>query len=122
MTGTLRQPVKLSVNSRNENHQMTSFLPFRLSRRVKLAKMMPHEELASTKYCLADPETAYLVYVPQGVEAGIDLSRAKAKLTAVWLDCTTGKSQPAESVEGGQKRKFKSPLAGYSILCLRRMG
>jgi hypothetical protein len=33
ITGTFRQPVELSVNSRHEKHQTTSFFPLRLSRR-----------------------------------------------------------------------------------------
>jgi hypothetical protein len=33
ITGTFRQPVELSVNSRHEKHQTTSFFPLSLSRR-----------------------------------------------------------------------------------------
>ena len=38
----------------------------RLAERVNLATMTPHEELASTKYCLANVDQEYLVYLPDG--------------------------------------------------------
>ena len=92
----------------------------RLSERVNLTKTKPRDELASTKYCLADPGTEYLVYISQGAEASVDLSQAKEKLSAEWLDCTTGKSQPAESIDGGKRCRVKSPIASDAVLHLRR--
>lgn len=93
----------------------------RLSARVDLAKMMPHDESASTKYCLADPGTEYLVYVPQGTKASVDLSQAQGKFSAEWLDCSTGKSQTAENIDGGKQRQAQSPLAADAVLHLRRL-
>ena len=46
----------------------------RLAERLDLAAMMPHGDLASTKYCLAQPGVAYIVYLPEGGEATVDLS------------------------------------------------
>ncbi len=46
-----------------------------VANRINLAKMFPKGALSSTGYCLADPGTEYLVYLPQdsnGVEAGLN--------------------------------------------------
>jgi hypothetical protein len=38
----------------------------KLANRVDLARMVPRKDLASTGYCLANPGTEYLVYLPAG--------------------------------------------------------
>jgi len=35
---------------------------------VNLAALVPHPELASTRYCLAKPGKEYVVYLPEGGE------------------------------------------------------
>jgi hypothetical protein len=90
----------------------------RLSQRVDLAAMIPHDELASTKYCLADPGAEYLVYVPRNDKVTVDLTKAKGQLTAMWLDCTSGDTRSADSVAGGGKREFASLFAEDSVLHL----
>jgi hypothetical protein len=91
----------------------------RLSLRVDLAAMTPHDELASTKYCLADPGAEYLVYVPRGNKVTVDLTKAKRKLTVSWIDCTSGETRGGDAVSGNGKREFASPTAGDYVLHLR---
>jgi hypothetical protein len=56
------------------------------ARRMNLAQMVPHPELASTKYCLADPQAEYLVYIPS---AGVIRGRGQRALH--WLsDLSSG--------------------------------
>jgi hypothetical protein len=93
----------------------------RLAERVNLAAMTPHDELASTRYCLADPGSEYLVYIPRKVAATIDLSKAKTKLAAEWLECDTGELRSAGSVDGGKRHEFKSPLPADAVLYLHRL-
>src|SRR5262249_31928874 len=58
----------------------------RYAERVNLAAMMPRPDLASSKYCLANPGTAYLMYLPAGGSVTVDLSSAQGEWTVEWSD------------------------------------
>jgi hypothetical protein len=90
----------------------------RLAERVNLAAMTPQNALASTQYCLADPGSEYLVYVPDGGKATVDLSNARTKLAAEWTDCTSGQSRPAGTIDGGAQRQFVAPSGDDAVLYL----
>ncbi len=92
----------------------------KLAERVNLAAMAPHEELASSKYCLAEPGAVYIVYLPDGGQVTVDLSAAKDRLGAEWIDPIDGTITPADTVPGGDKRTLKSPLTGPAVLFLRK--
>ena len=47
--------------------------------------MTPDNQLASTGYCLANPEREFLVYLPEGDRVDVDLSRASGRLTVEWM-------------------------------------
>jgi hypothetical protein len=90
----------------------------RLAERLDLAAMTPREDLASTRYCLADPGRQYVVYLPDGGQAEVDLSAAVQPLTVEWIDPRGGTSRAGEPVAGG-KRTLPSPLKGPAVLLLR---
>ena len=93
----------------------------RYARRVDLAAMTPQGNLTSTGYCLANAaakDAAYLVYLPDGGEATVDLSAAAGTLAVEWFDPKAGKAQAGEPVEGGARRTFKAPFAGDAVLFL----
>ena len=90
----------------------------RLAARADLASMTPHNALASTQYCLADPASEYLVYLPTGGKATVDLSKGQGNFAVEWLECSTGESQKAETVNGGAEREFTAPFAGDAVLHL----
>jgi hypothetical protein len=92
----------------------------RLSERVSLAAMRPHGDLASTRYCLADPKGEYLVYLPEGGEATVDLTAAPGRFAAEWIHSRSGASTDAGAVEGGARRSFRAPEKGDWVLHLRR--
>ena len=75
----------------------------RLSRRVDLATLTPQSDLASTKYCLANPGKEYLVYLPDGGDVTLDLSAAQATFTVEWLNPHSGETTAGEAVAGGAK-------------------
>jgi hypothetical protein len=50
------------------------------ARQINLGKVVPHPELSSTKYCLADPRAEYLIYIPS---AGMMMGRGNRALH--WL-------------------------------------
>ena len=91
----------------------------RFAGRIDLAASRPAGELASTGYCLAVPGREYLVYLPGGGEATVDLSAAKGKIAVEWTHPITGKTTPGEAVDGGGKRTVKAPFAGDAVLYLR---
>lgn len=90
----------------------------RYAERMNLAKATPRSELASTGYCLANPGSEYLVYLPEGGKATVDLSAAKGRLAVEWSHPITGQVTPAEPVEGGAKQEFAAPFAGDAVLYL----
>jgi hypothetical protein len=88
--------------------------------KMNLAAMTPRSDLASTKYCLANLGAEYLVYLPKGGQATVDLSAAKATFAVEWFDPSTGKTTESRTVPGGARRNFTAPFAGDAVLYLRR--
>jgi hypothetical protein len=111
--------------------------------RMNLAAMTPQPELASSGYCLANPGTEYLVYLPatrdatgsnrlvrgakralrnfQSHFAGsieVDLTAAKGTLAVEWLDPANGRRIDGAAVRGGAKATFDAPFAGDAVLYL----
>ncbi|HJZ93453.1 MAG TPA: putative collagen-binding domain-containing protein [Gemmataceae bacterium] len=95
----------------------------RFAERVNLTEMIPKNELASTKFCLAKPGSEYLVYVPEGGRVSMDLSGASGEFAIEWHDAATGKSSRAGAVSGGARRELTAPFKGDAVLYLvRRSG
>jgi hypothetical protein len=88
--------------------------------RMDLAATAPHGELASTKYCLANPGQEYLVYLPEGGEATLDLSAASGDFAAEWVHPTKGTTTAGAAAAGGARRTFKAPFPGDAVLYLRK--
>jgi len=93
-----------------------------LAQRVDLAKMTPRPELASSRYCLADPGREYIVYVPEGGAATVDLSAATGQLGVEWLNPATGEGTKGAAVSGGSGLEFSAPFGGDAVLRLRATG
>lgn len=92
----------------------------RLAERVDLAGMQPRDDLASSRYCLANPGREYLVYLPDGGEVTVDLSTATGALRAEWTDPQSGASRAGDAVEGGGTRSLRAPGAGDWVLRLAK--
>jgi hypothetical protein len=92
----------------------------RLAERVHLAAMTPRPELASTAYCLADPGNEYVVYLPDGGEATVDLSPTTGELSVEWVHPLDGTTTAAGSAKGGDKRTLKAPFSGEAVVHLWR--
>ncbi len=86
--------------------------------RMNLASMTPAQEIASTKFCLANPGIEYLVSLPQGGSVTADLSSVKGKLNVEWLDIENDETMTADPVAGGARREIKAPFAGAAVLHL----
>ncbi len=94
----------------------------RVARRVDLAAMTPQGSLASTGYCLASvgDGAEFLVYLPQGGEATVDLSALRGLLETRWMNPADGAWQAAPATPGGRQARLKSPFAGDAVLWLDR--
>jgi hypothetical protein len=91
----------------------------RFADQMNLARMSPHDELASTKYCLAAPGAEYLIYLPDGGSVTVDLSAAKGMLHVEWFDPVQEKTIAAPVTLGDAKREFKAPFDGPAVLYLK---
>ena len=78
--------------------------------RVDLISMVPLPELASTAYCLANPGSEYLVYLPDTNSVTIDLESISGKFRVEWFDTGTGKFHGSKRVKGGIKVTLSSPF------------
>jgi hypothetical protein len=85
---------------------------------IEFWKTTPDSKLASTGICLANPSKEYMVYLPEGGEAAVDLSVASGAIMVEWLRPANGAVIHSESVEGGAERTFKPPFDGDAVLYL----
>lgn len=92
----------------------------RFAERMDLARVVPRGDLASTKYCLANPGSEYLIYLPDGGEVKVDLSAAVGTLKVEWFHPATGQTLSAGSIAGGATRSIKAPFEGDAVLYLRK--
>ncbi len=90
----------------------------KVAERVNLATMLPLPDIASTRYCLAEPGKQYIVYVPSGSEVTVNLTDAKGKFRAEWVHPIEGTTESGGIVEGGGPRTLKPPFDGDAVLLL----
>lgn len=91
------------------------------AKRMNLAAMTPRGDLCSTDYCLANPvatNAEYLVYLPNGGSATVDLSGASGSLTVEWFNPETGGRMAGGTTNGGASRSFTAPFSGDAVLYL----
>jgi Putative collagen-binding domain of a collagenase len=93
----------------------------RFAERMNLAAMTPRNDLASSRYCLAEPGREYLVYLPSAGKVTVDLSKAPGAFAAEWFHPGTGQTKKAEPVRGGSPAALDSPFReGDAVLYLKR--
>ncbi len=68
---------------------------------VDLGTLKPADPLAGADWCLAYPDKLYVVFLPSGGEATLDLSQATGTYSVEWFDPRTGDRFVAEPVTGG---------------------
>jgi hypothetical protein len=86
---------------------------------MNLAEMAPAADLASTKYCLANPGKEYLVYLPEGGSVELDLSAVEGGLRGIWFDVQKCQCRSSAIAEGGARREMKAPFKGAAVLYVR---
>lgn len=91
-------------------------LTLKVANQINLVSMIPHNELSSTAYCLANPGNAYLVYLPDGDKVTVDLSNAVGKLNVQWLKPAEETIIKGRKIIGGKKQELNAPFSGDAIL------
>ena len=76
--------------------------------RIDLLLTPPRPDLASSTYCLANPGTAYLVYLPGGAATTVDLRDFSHEMQVEWFDPASGTTQKSAPVAGGPVGSFES--------------
>ncbi|MHC4311975.1 MAG: putative collagen-binding domain-containing protein [Planctomycetota bacterium] len=92
----------------------------RYAEKMNLTAMKPQNNLASTKYCLANPGIEYLVYNPVQDNTSITVNLKTGTYKYEWLNPDNGKvaSAGTTKVSGGEK-KFEAPFKGDAVLYLK---
>jgi hypothetical protein len=90
--------------------------------RLDLARTVPHPELCSTGFCLADPGREYFAVQPQdGAAFTIDLTAARFQLAIEWFDVTRETPVSGDPVKGGAVTSLKAPFPGPAAIHLFRL-
>jgi len=86
---------------------------------VDLAALAPHGELASSRYCLANPGVEYLAYSPAGSKTAT-VTFPAGTYAVVWFDTVTGKEKKDEPfAHTGGPREFPAPFEADGVLYVR---
>jgi len=108
--------------SRDEQEAMRKQMGYALdhARKINLAAMTPRGELASTRYCQANPGNEYLVYQPKASEPfSVELKAGRYRYE--WFDPTKGATASSGNVQAADgQQPFKAPFAGDAVLWLMR--
>lgn len=89
------------------------------ARRINLADMVPHGELASTGYALANPGSEYLIYQPHSGEVTVALEEGTYELE--WFNPTSGETLPASQLRVTVPSvTLAPPFAGDAVIYLIR--
>ena len=117
----------------------------RFAQRMGLSAMVPRGELASSSYCLANPDREYLVYLPSDGHFGVnwfdrfhlhgwvnwfskamgwsqtvsvDLSVSSKVFQVEWFNPRTGQTMPGGTTVGGGRQSFTAPFSADAVLYL----
>jgi hypothetical protein len=92
------------------------------ARKMDLAQARPAPDVASTKYCLANPGTQYLVYKPEGQGDSVTVKLELATYKYEWFDPTVGKQiSTGERTVKEENGQFSCPIRGDAVLLLVRI-
>jgi len=93
----------------------------RYAEKMDLAATRPRNDLASTKYCLANPGKEYLVYNPSADDAAVTVNLKAGEYNYEWLNPDSGKTESTGTIKAkGGKQTFNAPFKGDAVLYLAR--
>ena len=89
--------------------------------KMDLTSMAPHDELCTTRYCLANPGHEYLIYFPEGGKATVNLSAVEGEMDVEWFIPSQNQTLPGPNpVRGGYFANFEAPYIGDAVLYLKK--
>jgi hypothetical protein len=89
----------------------------RFARRMNLSAMIPRPDLASTRYCLANPGHEYLVYLPHGGRVTLNLCHGSGPFTPEWFIPRTSQTLPGTAIPSGTDYAVATaPFSGDAVL------
>jgi len=88
---------------------------------VNLVSLVPHRDLASTHYCLADPGREYLIYRPTSKSGTFSVTLKPGTYSVEWINTSSGKKVYSQDhrLNTGENA-FVSPFDGPVILHLQK--
>jgi CubicO group peptidase (beta-lactamase class C family) len=89
----------------------------RYAERMNLAAMQPYKDLASTKYCLANPGVEYLVYKPASDESSITIRLTSGRYKYEWFSPDQGKVVSKGTIKTiGGEETLEVPLKSDAVV------
>ena len=85
---------------------------------MNIAEMIPHNDLASTQYCLANPGKEYLIYLPDVDKVTVNLSEQQRPFAVEWFNTRTGTIIDGGISAGDGMVEFTAPFDGDAVLYL----
>lgn len=92
----------------------------KMAQKIDLTNMTPHGELASTKYCLANPGEEYLIFQPESGQFKVLLYGATGPFQVEWYIPETDETLQGEPFTGGTAIDFTPPVSGQILLYLHK--
>jgi hypothetical protein len=84
--------------------------------------MTPRSDLASSRYCLANPGGEYLVLLP-GKERQVLVDLPAQEYEGIWFNTQTGREVELERfTHGTGQRRLEAPFGGDTLLYLQACG
>jgi hypothetical protein len=109
-------PEKYNPDLRREMGRIRAF-----AERMDLNRALPHGELCSSRYCLAEPGRHYLAYGPDG--GPFTLAAEPGDYAFEWHDPSTGEAAGrGELSVGAAPAKFAPPFEGDAALFVAAVG
>lgn len=89
--------------------------------RMNLAAMLPRNDLALTKYCIANPGVEYLVYNPAADDPSLTVTLKAGTYQYEWFNPDNGKTEARGKTKADSgEHTFQAPFQGDSVLYLAR--
>lgn len=92
----------------------------RYAEKMNLLKAIPHNEISSTSYCLADPGSEYIIYQP-APDSSFTAAIKKGKYRYEWFNPTSGLVTETGKISVSKESMlFKAPFSGDAVLYLKK--
>jgi hypothetical protein len=93
----------------------------KLADRVDLVSLAPQGDLATTRYCLANPDREYLVYRSASESGEFSVTLRPSTYSVEWINTSSGRNVYSQDYRANAgENTFVTPFDGPSILHLQK--